>query len=1298
MSSKKKKTASKKEKLGRVVKLVCLDTSEAFIKDLNRVKLQNKQEKKRDSVANQALNITNLESDDLIIRNNSDKSVVDLVKIKEPVHDVHLQSKKETSKRSSVSENTSVKRKRGRPKNSERNSRIATVDKTAAYPIPESDSLQHLEKANVGETMETENENEMTKNMEDSTSSTKPSFSIKDVRLYTAEDCIRTSPNFTNIDDISQEKFNELRCIHKASFCFKDPHAIFMGIPQKHIIPFHSKDANMDRWPTSFFGENDKIEERDGLHFVFSDSNDVLIPAIYNPQYDGYKKNSESFDAFQELCSETENVDGSRRAESKQDKRKKPTKKKNGRKTYTKTETKRVSSKKKLNPDNQNNEKYVSTSSALPSFNPGSNSGAIVEITRNIVDDQYYNPAYYTGGLTKHLRGLHDSRYSRLFSWGENPQALFKHIDKNQIKMPHSRHEIRSETASLFGNNKFIREMGSTFCSQGATENAVNAGVDYVPYLLGKSTDTMIGMKKEEFREPLQKKMIEYLDMTKNETIPDPANEIKRSHFNFSIIYHPELSTLSSDGKSHFKSYTKKESLLAYSMCDFFSERFSKVSYLDGDCETQSTIDFQEKDFSVEKVESLVHNSGIPEEFSSENQEFQKKIKEKEKKNYFAFITENGFLKSSFFIKFITTDHLCDRIYCMGRKKRSVQETTNENSNSKSNSRKRKSSNERPTKKTKYEHDDENTKEKKEKLSKKIGLSTNETNNSTSCQNRFPLHQFLVDNPNEINVSTVGLKNSLIFDITTNVNTLIPEIVLFVNQRLHPENNPNPRKNKQQQQEKQESGNTVDKRSSISTSLLEKNEQGKDTWVVAAQLKSLLDGFKSNSKCWFPVRRVTSYPPPARKTFNYAKVVFYVSRIRETESTFSRDRPAIIGGSIVTNKINTNNSIKRTENSNSTAEWNETISPFVPHVREIFQQTEQSTENSKERKEIEQDLVSYISMGPLGNCLKQNLKRGVRELAQFRLSTSFNNTITKKSSKDSNSSNSKSEAEKEKQVSEHLEQIMLVSDGPRIGLIHLKSWENLGSFRLHREQNVDLQIVSISYMENQMRPIAPGERPCIRGQSCFCNMSKARQDILESKHQRSQSFVCTEFLLPNEFVEFKCFGILPKKHGQCVICSMATTHLLVFNFMREGSEPTETIQPFAVLVNCKDGFSTRECLPYTYGPNGNFTGIIAPFPMFREQDLTYFFIKEGNCEFKRIRINRTNSHFYMASITNSQKELTKLPLQQKQQQQQQQLKQNQANYNSLKLGKMGTQVDDLLRAKSRKAIEDLTLILSNSTI
>lgn len=540
----------------------------------------------------------------------------------------------------------------------------------------------------------------------------------------------------------------------------------------------------------------------------------------------------------------------------------------------------------------------------------------------------------------------------------------------------------------------------------------------------------------------------------------------------------------------------------------------------------------------------------------------------------------------------------------------------------------------------------------------------------TDYKNIFPLLHFFIDNP------TQNLQNLLMFDMLGNCFKNLPEIALFTKPK---ESKIKTAKPKLQTMEdynlgikkdvssivfgNQDNNNVIIEDANDDDNKSQQNNED-DTyytpetvkdWTIASEWKQLIDTYKNHSHCWYPIRKSVSYPPPKRKTSVTAAVAFYASRMRTTELTFRSDRQPVVSGNIVRNALSEVKAAhikdKKSGTQTKTNSDNDIVSPFVPMWKNVFKQRDttrddeddfsSSSSSSASYKQKKRDikfsqeekseiiqmeysdksvnhvLGELLTHGPVFRAIMDSLKTGLQFLVGKRLSKDphFNSSQSPKPESDK----------------------MVISDGINIGYMYNKSWEVLGSARLHYRNNTRLQLVTKSYRESQAIHVGEnsGYRPCNRGQSCVCTKVKARQDILESRQQRSQAFTAAEFLLPNQKFDFLMYGKLPKENGPCVMCDTMITNLIVSFYVREGFEANHPIQSHGVIIgNTDNDYRLSDILPYSSGPKENLNGLIAPYPKYKEQDVIYVVLKMVNHEFKRLKIKQSASHFYTASITN----------------------------------------------------------------
>lgn len=118
----------------------------------------------------------------------------------------------------------------------------------------------------------------------------------------------------------------------------------------------------------------------------------------------------------------------------------------------------------------------------------------------------------------------------------------------------------------------------------------------------------------------------------------------------------------------------------------------------------------------------------------------------------------------------------------------------------------------------------------------------------------------------------------------------------------------------------------------------------------------------------------------------------------------------------------------------------------------------------------------------------------------------------------------------------------------------------------------------------------------------------------------SQSYVCREFLLPDQETEFLKHRVLPPYHQVCVMCEIFATNYFYQEYRRKNQEPRFCLQTFAVIVDTPGEYAKGACLPLS--ANKKMTGIMYPFPDFTvnryrwtTDDAGQPYIKELNTDF-----------------------------------------------------------------------------------
>jgi hypothetical protein len=829
-------------------------------------------------------------------------------------------------------------------------------------------------------------------------------------------------------------------------------------------------------------------------------------------------------------------------------------------------------------------------------------------------------------------------------------------------------------------------------------------------------------MDTSDFRHDLQKQLREYQEITQNELIQDPSNEIKRWYSNFSIVYHKDIGRDDTNPTgSRWMYLTKSATTGAYSTFDFYAERFSNISYIPGDVQVKRVIPRQD---SLNK--DITHHVVSQKKKKTEANSVMMPIEDEEnKKLYLSYLQEHGLLQDSFYIRYLIDKAIKRRILlyrhctdslCLCKKPQHPHqnkgETTSKNK-SKSSSvslsfhsspltkdmpkrrRDQKDSSDQTQDEDDTHTDDNDNNDTKQghrgsgkSLKKTLNASGSKKSRKSSPNHdlkefaeetfdnehertrerehtdygrHLPFHMFFVDNPTERGtVSNTTLIKSFVFDLVGQVSENLSEIIMFVKEKPKP-----PKVGTVPSTEETETLPHDASSSSSSSSALPTQPAAPARWINSLLIKQQFDRLKDNQRCWYPPRRSVPYPPPQRKTSNTSKVTFFVSRLLKTDATFWNDRPILISGCTVRNALqehqkllasftdpNTATSSATTDGIHMVDDVDQIVSPFIPVIENIggrigtppslmapppspefianptasaspssssttttttaslHSANQSNKHNSGHLPIFHQDFGRYIEFGPIGTALKNELNAAKRQLAQ--------KWIAKPTVKGTQAD----------------QDVMVVSDGFHIGLVHNKSFENLGSYRIHPSNNANIPIVSRDYLSSFNRECGPNERPCCNMKDCIHNKPKSRQDILESRHQKSQSFIAVEFLLPDAYTRFRYGdGKLPNEHGPCAACLIQSTNLMAARMRQYNLEPVRPIQKFGVFVDCPGGFKASDCLPYTYGPNDTFTGFIAPFPYHREENYVYVMV-DG---VKRAHFNTVDTHFYTASITHLKK-------------------------------------------------------------
>lgn len=1189
--------------------ITCVDTSKLSRVDLETIKRQYKQTKD-DGIARYTEPF--LTDKQYITRDTENVSILQLHSdtVTPKSDDINMLNGIQIANGSDLIPETIIKKKRGRPRTEEKRKRRVNIESFAVNPITHLKGEQQADAPSFPEVKPGPVIDESLKSEYKETF-----FTSKDPRLITLGDCIQKNANFIHINNLPYKDFISLRSSVRATWGVRDPTAVFMGLPQKLLIPFESQESHMDRWPHCV-GSKSYGPDNESPAYRYNIPNNPMLE-LYRlnriiAKNEDFKKTDDTYDGHDKyhLKKTKLQIPHSDKPVYAGD-------------TYM-----------DITPSNIAD--YYSTlfmpvqSLIKPVFLKGSKSDTMVEMVRSIIDDKDGNPAFFSEPpVTKHKRGVHDNRYLRLFTPKETPEKLFEHISKYDLKQKKQRYEIRGESQPIYGYSKIPAKFAGLVLSDGITPETIKNGIDHLEYILPKSTDKITAMKNTDFRNTL-KEHVAYLDqITQHGSIPDPSNELKRYCANFSLIYHPQFESI----KRGHTYLIKTTELASYQLSDILSEKYDNVSYMNGDVPIRSAFPRRVDDIAEIPVRLNERNTGEKPEQKKKKTKYLNIDKTENKKLYKTYLQEHAFLQDSFYIRYLTETSIKNRLLLFGN-------CTDTKCPCKLRAMKRKKSDAGVEIPTKYAKNNDgssssssststtttttNTKQKSDDVAQSILTDVYDTESDktrrrkqSEYQGRLPLHMFFFDNPTEkFSTTNTTIIKSLVFNLVTQVSENLSEMMMFVNSK---DKIPDFKKDKKDGKQtadsaKQQSGVNQETSSTNDTSSKNKDSSTEDTWIISDMLKDHMDRHKDNVRCWYPPRRSLSYPHPLRKTYNTAKVTFYVHRLLATEVTFWNDRAQIISGSIVRNALQEHCKVYEsvTGQQHPVDNIDQIISPFIPTITQLNELTDR-TQNSTDKPEMiyHQDLVNYIQYGPIGTAWKNELHSAVRQLVSGHLKSQ-----TRKNS------------------FPPVEDVMVITDGFNIGVIHNKSLENLGSFRLHPENNANIPLVTASYHASFDREAGPGERPCSNGKECIRNKPKSRQDILDSKYQKSHAFIATEFLLPEEYIRFRYGdGKLPIKHKECIACNILKTNLLVARMRQHNNEPATHIQDHGVFVDCKDGYKLSDCLAPTYGSNDTLTGLVAPFPKYREEN----FVHVTQNGIRHAKSNNSATHFYMASITSLKK-------------------------------------------------------------
>jgi hypothetical protein len=195
---------------------------------------------------------------------------------------------------------------------------------------------------------------------------------------------------------------------------------------------------------------------------------------------------------------------------------------------------------------------------------------------------------------------------------------------------------------------------------------------------------------------------------------------------------------------------------------------------------------------------------------------------------------------------------------------------------------------------------------------------------------------------------------------------------------------------------------------------------------------------------------------------------------------------------------------------------------------------------------------------------------------------------------------------------------------------------DLGTARLHPDSGAEQyhSPISLRYHAKYMvqpNPDIPYERECARGENCWCysrNSHLADAGTYFSGHE-TPSFVCREFLLPDQETKAQQTGELPAKRNLCILCYMREVSLAVNHDISNEIIPKETRNNHSVYVDMPGEYISDMCYPisYTCGGRQMSTGIIGHFPMFNENNFIFDVYHDGPHPLRYVRFNPAQSIF-----------------------------------------------------------------------
>jgi len=108
-------------------------------------------------------------------------------------------------------------------------------------------------------------------------------------------------------------------------------------------------------------------------------------------------------------------------------------------------------------------------------------------------------------------------------------------------------------------------------------------------------------------------------------------------------------------------------------------------------------------------------------------------------------------------------------------------------------------------------------------------------------------------------------------------------------------------------------------------------------------------------------------------------------------------------------------------------------------------------------------------------------------------------------------------------------------------------------------ESKEVEVVSKPHDDLFLRPAKPvnDERECCNGDKCVCRWMA----IFRYGEETDRAFVCREYLLPSQEIEFRSSGELPKTPGKCLLCTRYfTSYIYTLARNSPSFSPTTAIQ------------------------------------------------------------------------------------------------------------------------------------------